>query len=736
VCGFCGADLRGLGDAGETLVGTKAPGPGGAWMPGTLIDGRYRLKEKLGEGGMGAVYKAEHVRMGKTVALKLLRADAALDRTALKRFQQEARIVSRLTHPNTVSVFDFGEADDGTLYMAMEYVPGRDLAMLLEEEGAVPERRAVAITAQVLRSLAEAHEAGVVHRDVKPANVMVQRTREGLDFVKVVDFGIAKMAEAARGKPKQATTGRADIVGTPHYMSPEQVRGEALDGRSDLYSVGAMLFELLTGRSLFGDDTPLVVASRHLTEPPPSPSEVAPDKAFSPLLEEVLKRALAKKPEDRFQSADEMRAALAQALSSRPEARGPGLPDELDALSLGAEAEILQREEWDAFERRLRRRRRLKPLAACLALGLAAVGAWRLLASPGEASRSPVSEEVEPNDGPLTANLIEPGTTVRGFVKRAARERPDYDLFEFEVAGFEPLLAKISVSGVPNVNLAVDLFAFEKADGDRAELPNLGSVDDRFLGGAEAMTDLVLGPGRYLVRVADKRRADEPDATPRENTLDPYELRVELKALARFYEREPNNSIEQAMRISAARPVFGHAGARGEAARVQTPSGELARRAGLWSEDFFELALAKGASVGCALVSGVPGAVLSLSVVSTDHERLPAIADSAERQRALSQHLTALARQRPSKAPAGEVASACAKSTGSIVFKVAVDEGSSDARYVLVGLDDSDEGTAGVDAACQQLEPEGQQAVCEALRKEALRRLPRRKPSVALEGLE
>ncbi|HCF62110.1 MAG TPA: hypothetical protein DFS52_29475, partial [Myxococcales bacterium] len=676
VCGFCGADLRGLGDAGETLVGDKAPRRSGAWRPGALIERRYRLQEKLGEGGMGAVYKAEHVRMGKTVALKLLRADAALDRTALKRFQQEARIVSRLTHPNTVSVFDFGEADDGALYMAMEYVPGRDLALLLEEEGALPERRAVAITAQVLRSLAEAHEAGVVHRDIKPANVMVQRTREGLDFVKVVDFGIAKMAEAARGRPKQATTGRADLVGTPHYMSPEQVRGEQLDGRSDLYSVGAMLFELLTGRALFGDATPLVVASCHLTEPPPSPSEVAPDRAVSPLLEEVLKKALAKKPEERFGSADEMRAALAQTLLSRPGARDPGLPDELDALSLGAAGlEILQREEWDAFERRLRRRRRLKPLAALLALGLAAVGAWHLFASSAGTSRVPVRVEIEPNDGPLSANLIEPGTTVKGFVKRTVREQPDYDLFEFEVGGFEPLLAKISVSGVPNVNLAVDLFAFERADDERAELPNLGSVDDRFLGGAEAMTDLVLGPGRYLVRIADKRRADEPDGTPRENTLDPYELRVELSGLARFYEREPNNSIEQAMRFSPARPVFGHAGARGEPTRVQTSSGELARRSGLWSEDYFELALTKGASVGCALVSGVPGATLSLSAVSSDHERLRALADAAERERALGQHLTALARRRPSKASAGEVASLCAKSTGSIVFKVAVDEG-------------------------------------------------------------
>ncbi|HYG67613.1 MAG TPA: protein kinase, partial [Anaeromyxobacteraceae bacterium] len=177
-CPACGNDLRDVAAAEDALSNP--------WLH-TVIADRYRLLELLGEGGMGAVYKAEHIRMGKALALKILRGDFAREAGAVARFRAEAQIVSRLSHPNTIAVFDFGEIGDAeAFYLAMEYVPGEDLADLLAREGRIPEARAAGIGAQILGSLAEAHDAGIVHRDVKPASVMVRRTRDGADFVKVL----------------------------------------------------------------------------------------------------------------------------------------------------------------------------------------------------------------------------------------------------------------------------------------------------------------------------------------------------------------------------------------------------------------------------------------------------------------------------------------------------------------------------------------------------------------------
>ncbi|HEY7724588.1 MAG TPA: serine/threonine-protein kinase, partial [Anaeromyxobacteraceae bacterium] len=234
-----------------------------AWV-GQVVADRYRLVEVIGEGGMGAVFRAEHVRIGKALAVKLLRGAFARDPDAVKRFDAEARIVSRLSHPHTIAVFDYGELGSGEgFYLAMEYVPGRDLATLLREEGRLPEPRAVAIAEQILGSLAEAHEAGVIHRDVKPANVMLARTREG-DYAKVLDFGIAKLRDAAGDETTQGV-----ILGTPNYLAPEQARGEPLDPRTDLYSVGALLYELVAGRPPFAGRPPMAVLQAHLSEDPP-----------------------------------------------------------------------------------------------------------------------------------------------------------------------------------------------------------------------------------------------------------------------------------------------------------------------------------------------------------------------------------------------------------------------------------------------------------------------------------
>ncbi len=249
-CTGCGADLRGDGE----------PSRSGGFVHRVIAD-RYRLVALVGEGGMGAVYRAEHIRMGKALALKILRGDFAREPGAVERFLTEARIVSRLSHPHTIAVFDIGEIDDAGsgFYLAMEYVPGKDLATVLRESGPLPERRVSDIGQQVLGSLAEAHDAGIVHRDMKPGNVMIVSTRSGEDFVKVLDFGIAKLRgadadlDAAGAAPLGAasTTGVGAIVGTPNYLAPEQARAGPVDARTDLYAVGCLLYELAAGHPPF-----------------------------------------------------------------------------------------------------------------------------------------------------------------------------------------------------------------------------------------------------------------------------------------------------------------------------------------------------------------------------------------------------------------------------------------------------------------------------------------------------
>jgi serine/threonine-protein kinase len=263
-CPACGASVR--------AAPRRAPAEPAGFASQVVAD-RYRLLELIGEGGMGSVYKAEHIRMGKALALKILRGDFAREVGAVERFLAEARIVSRLSHPHTIGVFDFGEvgaAADG-FYLAMEYVPGKDLARVLRDGGPIGEARAAEIGQQVLGALAEAHDAGIVHRDMKPGNVMLMQTRSGEDFVKVLDFGIAKLREDGA-----ATTAAGAIVGTPNYLPPEQARGDAADARSDLYALGCVLYELVAGRPPFVAPNPMAVVSAHLSQPPPPLASVAP----------------------------------------------------------------------------------------------------------------------------------------------------------------------------------------------------------------------------------------------------------------------------------------------------------------------------------------------------------------------------------------------------------------------------------------------------------------------------
>ncbi len=305
LCSQCGSALRDVdrfcAACGASVGATEANKDP---LLGRTIGGSYVILDLVGVGGMGRVYRAEQRMLGRTVAIKVIHPHLLSDEQSVARFYNEARAASRLNHPNSVSIIDFGRTDDGILYLAMEYLNGRDLARVMHEEGQLPLFRVCDIVSAVLAALGEAHALGVVHRDLKPENVIIERLRTGSDLIKVVDFGLAKMLGGAAADSSVTSPGL--VCGTPDYMSPEQGRGMPLDGRGDLYSVGVMLFELLTGELPYVADTPTNVVLRHIQDPIPDPRDVAPVRRIPAALAEVVKRALAKNPDERFQSAHEM----------------------------------------------------------------------------------------------------------------------------------------------------------------------------------------------------------------------------------------------------------------------------------------------------------------------------------------------------------------------------------------------------------------------------------------------
>jgi serine/threonine-protein kinase len=262
----------------------------------TLFDGRYRIMRKLGSGGMADVYLAEDEELGRRVAIKILNDRHANDEQFVERFRREAKNAAGLSHPNIVSIYDRGEAE-GTYYIAMEYLDGRSLKELVVARGPLPIQDAIAATRQVLGALRFAHRKGVVHRDIKPHNVMADADGR----LKVTDFGIARAGVSQM-------TEAGSIIGTAQYLSPEQARGAAVDQRSDLYSVGIVLYEMLTGQVPFTGESPVEIAMKHLSDTPRPPSMLRPE--IPPDLDMVVLRALAKNPEDRFQTAEEMDAEL------------------------------------------------------------------------------------------------------------------------------------------------------------------------------------------------------------------------------------------------------------------------------------------------------------------------------------------------------------------------------------------------------------------------------------------
>lgn len=280
------------------------------WL-GVVLPGGYEIAEHIRSGGMGAVFRAVKHDLERTVAVKVIHRDLLSDTTAVRRFIKEARMMSMLNHPNALSVVDYGNTREGVPYMITEFLRGQDLRTLFESAGPMPFDRVAGVLLQVLDALAEAHRLGIVHRDVKPDNIVIDPLRSGTDFAKLIDFGIATLMSPQAGF--EPVTALGTFVGTPEFLAPEQIRGEPIDGRVDVYGVGVTLFLLLSGQFPFSGKSNVAVLTKKLRDDPPDPREIAPERAIPNSLATAAVRALQRDPDQRFPDARTFIAALREA---------------------------------------------------------------------------------------------------------------------------------------------------------------------------------------------------------------------------------------------------------------------------------------------------------------------------------------------------------------------------------------------------------------------------------------
>jgi eukaryotic-like serine/threonine-protein kinase len=585
-CGKCGADLVRMSAARTAKNDVISDEPRDR-LVGATVDGRYRVEGKIGQGGMGAVYKVEHLAMGKLAAMKVLHPSLTQDREVAQRFRREAEAVSRLSSPNTVQVFDFGESG-GSMYLVMELVKGEDLGAILRRDGPIPFARLAPMMIQVCDALSEAHELGIVHRDLKPENLLVSRARDGHDVVKVLDFGLAKLRDS---EELTEVTARGSLIGTPFYMSPEQIRAEELDARSDIYAMGALMYRLLTGVHPFTAATPVAVLTQHLTEELVPPSRRKPELHIGPRVEAIVIRAMSKRKEERYGSSDELKAAVAEAASAASQQvltlsaqmRRASDASEPSVATPVSAAQQLRREDFDAYERGLRRRRwlGLSVLPLGLVLGVAAFVAFTRV-DPELAVRD---YEHEPNNAPATANPIASGRAIKGQVgKRVALEESDRDFFRFRVEGGEPKVLRVELSGLPNMELMLEVF-----DGTGKKV---AEADNGGVGDGEIIPNLKLAPGEHYIAVREVWTAGRP-AT--ENISDWYTLTATWKTPEPGHELEPDDVAGAALPIAPGETMRGYLG------RVD-------------DVDYYYVRGAAGGTLA-GEVTGVPGADLRVVVL-------------------------------------------------------------------------------------------------------------------------
>jgi len=286
------------------LVPEPQAGPVDALI-GQVLDGRYQIEKILGEGGMGLVYKARHVTLGKPLAIKVLRAEVSKDQEIVQRFRQEAQSATAIGNHHIIDISDFGVLPDGSTYFVMEFLDGISLTRAIEPNQPLKSARTIHIAKQLCRALGAAHEIGIVHRDLKPDNIYLISRGGDKDFVKVLDFGIAKV-----GGQKSKLTQVGQVFGTPHYMSPEQCAGTAVDKRTDIYALGVIMYEMTSSRVPFDADNLMGILTKHLYEEPVMPHELPPPVDVPPALEAVIMKCLAKKADLRYQTMQEVLADL------------------------------------------------------------------------------------------------------------------------------------------------------------------------------------------------------------------------------------------------------------------------------------------------------------------------------------------------------------------------------------------------------------------------------------------
>ncbi len=559
---------------------------------GRIIADRYRIEELLGRGGMGVVYRVEHTRIGKLMAMKLLHGQLARDKDVVKRFKREAEAVSKLDHPNTVQVFDFGQSE-GMMYLVMEYLSGRDLGQLIKDEGALAFDRVARIGAQVCGSVQQAHERGIVHRDLKPENVMVVESAATREFVKVLDFGLAKLREGEETAEKSITRA-GSILGTPYYMAPEHIRGEAVDARSDVYAVGAMIYKAITGVPPFWASSPVGVLTMHLTDEVVPPSERAPKRDIPADADRIVLKAMAKEARDRFQSMEQLRGELLAYLATVGQDDGLESGRVLGARVVptesGRQREIATRGDIDDYEKRLRRRSAASYAFVVLAaLGALGAAAWAFTHRGASASGT---VEVEPNDTLAQANPLPPGATYRAYLgRRLDEQRSDADFYLLENPGGLRRTVRVEVTAIPNMDLVFEVF--------RAGIHSpLLVADSGGIGHPEVVPNFVIEGPTYYLRV---RELWESGRLPTENVSDPYDVRWRFVTTEEGEEREVNDSLELAEEIRAGESRRGFVG---------------------WGGDHDSYCLAEDATDVVARLEGVSTLDLALQVVDRPSGRV------------------------------------------------------------------------------------------------------------------
>jgi serine/threonine-protein kinase len=372
---------------------------------GRTVGGRYRLISRLGSGGMSAVYLARHVLIDRLMAIKTLRRDLSQDPVQRDRFLREARAVNRINHENIVEITDFGESDDGMVYLVMEYVPGESLLRLMQSEGPLAPLRALDVAEQIGHGLARAHQMGVVHRDLKPENVLVLQKKKRPDFVKILDFGIAKILDAP------SLTGSQQIFGTPGYIAPEYIQSTRIDGRADLYSLGVILYEMVTGALPFDYEYPGDLLVKHVTDPPVPPR--ARDPRVPEAVEALVLRCLRKSPHERFRDAFQFVAEVAAVREALAAAGGAGPARTFTAPADAAGTPEAHPEDVDEGRKTL-----FDPVPAGAVAGLRSVGVD--VGPPGASRRSP-TQEIGRHEIPLPPAVDGIDTPLEVEMREAAR---------------------------------------------------------------------------------------------------------------------------------------------------------------------------------------------------------------------------------------------------------------------------------------------------------------------------